>query len=185
MSQQANNNTPNVSASEPPSAEAFTKLIAQHIQLAFQIACFTLSNTEDARDAMQETFIKAWLNRDKYNPKYPFSGWINRILINTCYDKLRKEKHHQKWLDDVAIGEQPASTTNYEQKDHLRAIRQLSRQLPTKQRMAFILRDIFDLSMNETAELLQVSNSSLKANLCHARKSMSILLKKLENKEEN
>ncbi len=56
----------------------------------YTIACRYLKNEEDAKDAMQEGFLKAFLNINKFNPDATFGAWLKRIIINQCLDVLKK-----------------------------------------------------------------------------------------------
>ena len=72
---------------------AFALLVTEYRQLVFRLAFRLLCNEEEARDMVQETFIKVWLNLDKYNREYRFSTWLYKITGNICYDRLRFLQH--------------------------------------------------------------------------------------------
>ncbi|WP_052467174.1 RNA polymerase sigma factor [Psychroserpens damuponensis] len=57
----------------------------------FQISCRYL-NDEDAKDAMQESFIKAFSKLESYKPEFTFGAWLKRIVINQCIDQLKKKR---------------------------------------------------------------------------------------------
>ncbi|NRR91913.1 RNA polymerase sigma factor [Winogradskyella undariae] len=63
-----------------------------YAQAMFTIACRYLNDEEDAKDAMQEGFLKAFTNIEKYQPKATFGVWLKRIIINQCLDVLKKNK---------------------------------------------------------------------------------------------
>lgn len=64
----------------------------KYAQSMFTIACRYLNNDEDAKDAMQEGFLKAFVNMDSYKPDATFGAWLKRIIINQCLDILKKRK---------------------------------------------------------------------------------------------
>ncbi|MBC3847054.1 RNA polymerase sigma factor [Winogradskyella echinorum] len=64
----------------------------KYAQAMFTIACRYLINEEDAKDAMQEGFLKAFVNMDSYKPDATFGAWLKRIIINQCLDVLKKRK---------------------------------------------------------------------------------------------
>jgi RNA polymerase sigma-70 factor (ECF subfamily) len=64
----------------------------QYAQAMFTVACRYLEDTEEAKDAMQEGFLKAFLNIDKYEPTATFGAWLKRIIINQCLDTLKKRR---------------------------------------------------------------------------------------------
>lgn len=61
-------------------------------QAMFTVACRYLKNEEDAKDAMQEGFLKAFINIESYQPKATFGAWLKRIIINQCLDRLKKQQ---------------------------------------------------------------------------------------------
>ncbi|MGJ8550847.1 RNA polymerase sigma factor [Winogradskyella wichelsiae] len=63
-----------------------------YAQAMFTIACRYLNDEEDAKDAMQEGFLKAFTNIEKYQPEATFGVWLKRIIINQCLDVLKKNK---------------------------------------------------------------------------------------------
>lgn len=87
--------------------KAMLQIYDLYCDAMFNVACRYL-NDEDAKDAMQEGFLKAFTKIDNYNPDYTFGAWLKRIIINTCLDVLRKrqlefsdvEIEHVKVLDD-------------------------------------------------------------------------------------
>lgn len=64
----------------------------KYAQAMFTIACRYLNNDEDAKDAMQEGFLKAFVNMGSYKPDATFGAWLKRIIINQCLDILKKRK---------------------------------------------------------------------------------------------
>lgn len=64
----------------------------KYAQAMFTIACCYLINEEDAKDAMQEGFLKAFVNMGSYKPEATFGTWLKRIIINQCLDTLKKRK---------------------------------------------------------------------------------------------
>ena len=63
-----------------------------YCQAMFTIACRYLNNEEDAKDAMQEGFLKAFTNIRSYKPEATFGAWLKRIMINQCLDVLKKRQ---------------------------------------------------------------------------------------------
>lgn len=77
--------------------KAMMTLYDTYCEAMFTIACRYL-NSEDAKDAMQESFIKAFSKLNMYEPKYSFGSWLKRIVINQCIDQLKQKK-----IDFIAI----------------------------------------------------------------------------------
>lgn len=64
----------------------------QYAQAMFTVACRYLEDIEEAKDAMQEGFLKAFININKYEPTATFGAWLKRIIINQCLDTLKKRR---------------------------------------------------------------------------------------------
>lgn len=82
--------------------KAQIKLYDLFCEAMFFISCRYLKNKEEAKDAMQDAFLKAFLNLDSYEEGTNFGSWLKKIIINTCIDKLKKKK-----LETVSIENYP------------------------------------------------------------------------------
>ncbi len=161
---------------------AFKKLVILTQEFAFIIALKTLENEENAKDAVQETYIKVWKNIKKYNSSSLFTTWMYKILVNTCLDKLKSNKNRIK-LADERTNEYYSEEKLIDNKDLVQHIKQLSQRLPYKQRIVFILKDLQDLSIEEVGEILNMKKGVVKSNLYYARKFLRDKLLILENRE--
>lgn len=156
---------------------AFRAVVEEFQGYAFAIAFRTVGDEEDAKDIVQESFIRVWNNLNRYDPKIKFTTWLYTIVINLCYDKLRSKKRKQAVLvyekdismvAGIEINENPEKLfTNNELAS---IIEKLTEELPPKQKMIFILRDLQGLHIQEVCEILHLSKSSVKTNLVYARK---------------
>jgi RNA polymerase sigma-70 factor (ECF subfamily) len=155
---------------------ALGKIVAAFQPLVFRLAFRLLSNGEDAQDMVQEVFVKAWLQRDRYNPQYRFSTWLYKITCNMCYDKLRSTSRStaltQPLLSvaalNMASSEQvEASIVNRELKE---LILYLTSHLSPKQKLVFTLSDVEGLEAGEIEKITGLSAGQIKSNLHLARK---------------
>ena len=89
--------------------KAQLKLYDLHCKAMFSISCRYIKNCEEAKDAMQDGFLKAFLNIDKYTENTGFSSWLKTIIINTCVDKLKKRK-----LETISLEKYPLEISNDE-----------------------------------------------------------------------
>ena len=78
-----------VERSRKQDASAFALLVAEYQTFVFRLAFRLLCNEEEARDMVQETFLRVWLSLDKYRPEFRFATWLYRVACNICYDRLR------------------------------------------------------------------------------------------------
>lgn len=158
---------------------AFRELVEKVQKYAFTLAFRILLNDEEAKDAVQDSFIKIWKNLASYNSKYLFTTWMYRIVVNTCIDRLKEAKkqsevYSEKNDDSNSIED---SIVN---RELARQIRLLSKGLPEKQRIVFVLIDLQGLTLEEASEVLNMPKGQVKSNLYYARKSIKEKLVKLE-----
>jgi RNA polymerase sigma-70 factor, ECF subfamily len=160
---------------------AFRILVEKMQSYAFSLAFRILLNNEDAKDAVQDSFIKVWKNIGSYQSSFLFSTWMYKIVVNTCLDYLKSGKTHRAiGLSDIKI------TTDLEgsiiNKDLAKHIQYLSEGLPEKQRIIFVLKDLQDLSIEEISQVLKISTGLVKSNLYYARKRLRENFIKMEQR---
>jgi len=158
---------------------AFRVLVERLQTYAYTLAFRILLNEEEAKDAIQDSFIKVWKNLGSYNGKYLFTTWMYRIVVNTCIDRLKEIKKHSEIYSD-SISESSNAEDSIINRELAKQIRQLSKELPQKQRIIFILYDLQGLSLDEASEVLKMSKGLVKSNLYYARKSIKEKLLKTE-----
>ena len=144
---------------------------------AYALAFRTLADEEDAKDVVQETFIRLWNNLRRYDPSVKFTTWLYSIVINLCYDSLRSRRARRaadttdaSLLASIATEDNPERTLDNAELGAL--IGTLTEELPPKQRMVFVLRDLQGLSIREVCDILHLSEGSVKTNLVYARKHL-------------
>ena len=85
--------------------EAFDELIARHQEQVFRIALGRLRDPDAAQDAVQDTFVKAYLNLSSLHQPSAFGSWVGQIATGTALDARRRTKHHLPLDDASAAGE--------------------------------------------------------------------------------
>jgi RNA polymerase sigma-70 factor (ECF subfamily) len=164
--------------------ENFRKLIESTSPLAFSVAFRMLGDEDQAKDVVQETMITVWQKLKKINSANAYKTWIYRIVINKCYDHLRKRKINPEFSADEKtwklisnrIAVEPSA--ELENSEIAMIIRILTNRLSPKQKAVFVLSDLEQLSNDEISEITGISKSGIKANLHYARKSISVLIEK-------
>jgi len=127
-------------------------------------------DADEARDILQESFIKIFENLEKFNHDGSFEGWMRRIVVNTALERYRN-RYYLSRVDDIDSGEEPEAdpgTTDFaglEASDLLKMIMEL----PPKYRMVFNLYAIEGYAHKEIAEMLRISEGTSKSNLSRAR----------------
>ncbi len=160
--------------------ESFGKLIGVYQGPVFNLAYRMLGNSDEAEQAAQEAFIRAWTRLDSYDPHHKFSTWLLSITSNYCIDLLRKRRKQLLSLDgplpshpalmsekgsgpeaQVAIGEQQELVQN------------LLDSLPDEYRQTVVLRYWYDMSYDEIAEVMETTVSAIKSRLFRARRQLA------------
>lgn len=166
---------------------AFRKLINSNQKFAFAVAFKLLCDDNDARDAVQESFIRVWKHIHNYNENMKFTTWLYKIITNICYDKMKSKKRKQRVFENFEDGydnlvkySTDKLNSEMDNKQLADLINNLAGKLKPKQRMVFVLRDIENLSVNEVAEVMKISKSSVKTNLVYARQNIKEKLKCIE-----
>jgi RNA polymerase sigma-70 factor, ECF subfamily len=136
------------------------------------IAWNHLGNRSDAEDAVQETFLKIHRAAKTYSCEASFSTWVFRILVNTCYDVLRKRRRRieEAPMDDT---QETAERTapNVDEAKRM-TLRKLLSQLTEQRRAVFTFFEIEGLSHAEIAEILGISEGNSKWILFATKKEL-------------
>jgi RNA polymerase sigma-70 factor (ECF subfamily) len=145
---------------------------------SFRTACLILGNRSDAEEAVQEAFLRAWRFRDSLADVPSIRPWLYRVVVNSCYSKLRREIPHRdrragdEPLADVAAeGAGPeASAERGEVADTVLAA--LAR-LPMSLRVPVVLRYYADLSERDIARAIGRRQGTVKSRLHEARRRLA------------
>lgn len=156
---------------------AFRRLVESYQQYAFSVAFRILCDEEEARDSVQEAFIKIWKNLHAYRASMPFRTWLSSIVTHTAIDRLRViSRQNQVSIHQVSDHLYGMNTDSFlerlENAEASRLIRAISDLLPEKQRLIFILRDIQGMSSSEVQLVLDLPESAVKSNLYYARNTV-------------
>jgi RNA polymerase sigma-70 factor (ECF subfamily) len=157
--------------------EAFDQLMILHQRKVVSVAWRLLGNEEDARDAAQEAFLKAYKYLHRFDADQDFAGWLYRIVVNVCRDLARKRgKHAGASLEtECAAGNlrEPVSKDDTEAAAILAQEQEIiARALATlteKERAALVLRDLEGLPTEEVARILGSSPATVRSQISMAR----------------
>jgi RNA polymerase sigma-70 factor (ECF subfamily) len=170
-----------VTQAQQGGVEAFTELVNRYERNIYRLARHITQNTEDAEDVLQETFLKAYEHLGGFEGNSKFYTWLVRIAVNQSLMKLRKRKSDASVsLDDpydtgeesvpreIAVWE-PNPEQTYSREEMRVILENAVETLPPTFRMVFALRDIEELSTEETAAILNLSVPAVKSRLLRAR----------------
>lgn len=140
---------------------------------------------EDTQDLMQDTFLDAYRNLSKFENRSSFKTWIIKIMLNNCFRKQNKFSYKNEKGSEILDSSIPMfsndrsrDTTNAVINKELGlVVEEAMQHIPLDYRMVFTLREINGLSVDETAEVLQISHSNVKVRLNRAK---SMLRKEIE-----
>jgi len=164
---------------------AFEQLVKAYERGVYTIAYKLLKNSEDAQDAAQEAFVKAYSKLDTFRGEAKFSAWLYKLTSNCCVDALRRRREELSLTTESKEGEIteleiPDLRQNpelvLEKKELREAVRENLERLPAEYRRALILRELGELSYAEIAEELSVDIGTVKSRIFRARKKLHRLL---------
>ena len=169
---------------------AFEALVRQHSMPLLRVARRILRSEEDARDAVQDAFVSAYKSIGRFASTSRLSTWLHRIVVNASLMRLRTQRRHPeedieshlpRFLEDghqvapsVAWGE---SADEMVEREEMRGIvRAAIDRLPEQYRIVLLLRDIEEMTTEETAEALGITANAVKIRLHRARQALRTLL---------
>ena len=168
---------------------AFATLTERH-RRELHVHCYRmLASFEEAEDAVQETFLRAWRGRDRLDGGARFRAWLYRIATNVCLDALRHRSRQltklqsfaevpwlqpspDRLLDEVAPSDEEPDAVVVERETIELAFVAAMQLLPPRQRAAFVARDVLGWPAAETASLLETSVAAANSALQRARATM-------------
>lgn len=175
-----------IKASRKGDRAAFEELVRATYIDTYSLALRLTGNQEDARDVVQETYLRAWKGIKKFRGDAQFTTWLYRITANASYTLMGKKKRQRAQpLDNVpeamdeTFSAQPESMS--EMSAGLAELGDALRELPLKLRMVVVLKDVYGMSHEDIAAELGISVAAAKVRLHRGRMQ---LRKILENAHE-
>ncbi len=167
--------------------DAFRELVEANQSYAFSLAFRMLCNEDDAKEVVQDSFIRVWRHISKYKKEIKFTTWLYKIVLNLCYDKIDSIKRRRQLFQSEEETSKFLLTANetdiereFTNRELASCIKGLSEKLSAKQQAVFVLRDLQGLETNEISEILDMPLKNIKSNLCLARKEIREKLIKLK-----
>ena len=165
--------------------DAFEELVRQYEKRVYAVALRASGSPEDAADITQEVFLRAWRSIESFRGDSGFSTWLFRITMNLCVDHAR-HKNAQPQTQPLVVGEEdaerPIPDTAPTPEEHLENS-ELGRELAAaldevseEHRRIVLLRDVSGLSYTEIAEVLEISEGTVKSRLSRARIALRTIL---------
>jgi RNA polymerase sigma-70 factor (ECF subfamily) len=166
---------------------AFEELVRTHGGRLLSVARRFLGNNEDAQDAVQDSFIRAFKAIHTFESRAQLHTWLHRILVNTALMKLRERRRRPtESIEELlptfsndghqAVAPRDWSDAVLERKETAGLVREAIAMLPDQYREVLVLRDIEDRDTAETAQILGTSSNVVKVRLHRARQALRTLL---------
>lgn len=169
-----------VAAAKAGDGSAFEELVSRYERKIFRLAENITRNREDAEDAMQDAFLKSYTHLQSFQGDSRFYTWLVRITVNEALMRLRKRRPNQVSIDEPVETEDdimpreiedwgPSPEKRYAQTEMQNILADSIEKLEPAFRVVFILRDMEELSTEETAATLGLSVPAVKSRLLRAR----------------
>jgi RNA polymerase sigma-70 factor (ECF subfamily) len=165
----------------------YSLIMARYSDKAYSLSLRILGNAEDAEEALQDAFIRAYNSLAKFEGRAKFSTWFYRIVYNACITKLnqrgtdldRIEYDDDRQYSDVEVFDSGLSEMTYETRDMIAFIKKVIAELPKKYAAILTLFYLEDMTHEEICDVLQIPLGTVKVHLHRAR----ALLKEQLSKE--
>ena len=149
----------------------------------YRLALRITLDSREAEDIVQETMLKVWNRRERWDEIDSIEAFCMTICRNLSLDALRRAENHHVSLDDGPLQQADHAPSPFEQavsQDHVQIVRRIIDTLPEKQRTCIQLRDIEEKSYKEIAQILDISEEQVKINIFRARQAIRQQFKQIE-----
>lgn len=172
-----NQNRKLINACKRGNQNAQMQLYDQYCDAMFHVAIRYLKNEEDAKDAMQDGFLKAFLNIESYKETATFGAWLKRIIINQCIDTLKKKSLETESLETENLRIVDDNDWQFEVSISKAQIVEAIEQLPEKYRLVIMLYLIEGYDHEEISQILDIAIKTSRTQLRRAKLQLQDLLK--------
>jgi RNA polymerase sigma-70 factor (ECF subfamily) len=176
-----------VEAARRGDKQAFSQLVQAYQRPVFNLTYRMLGNSEEAEDAAQETFLRAYARLGQYDPQMKFSTWVFSIANHHCIDRLRKRRATHISIDDNPVLENLQEDTPQPEHQALRQEQSVELQglinlLEPEYRTPLVLRYWEEMSYEEIAAAMGVTVAAVKSRLFRARQQLMALYESDQSK---
>nr|GAJ37001.1 RNA polymerase sigma factor sigW [Bradyrhizobium sp. DOA9] len=160
---------------------AFRMLVERHIDRAYAIALRIVGNAADAEDVVQDSMLKIWSHRGRWqHGRAKFSTWLYRVISNRCIDLRRKPRTENVEAVPEVADNQPGAVELIERNELNDMLELAMQRLPEQQRVAVILSYHENMSNGEIAQVMDTTVAAVESLLKRGRQQLRQLLRKHE-----
>jgi RNA polymerase sigma-70 factor (ECF subfamily) len=159
--------------------EAFSRLVDAHYDRCARIADRIVGNREDAEEALQDAFLRAFNALGDYEEQERFAAWLTRIVVNQCRTVLARTRRREVMFPDITPEDVPLTEPGAQAGDRWPELEHVLAHLPPEQREALVLRYADDLTYQEMARITGAGESALKMRVQRAFARLRALLPEL------
>lgn len=156
---------------------AFEPIVRRYERVLFAVARRMLGNYEDALDATQNAFIRAYQGLDTFDPERRFYSWIYRIAVNECLNARRARRPNDPLTDQIEAAADGSPLAGVEAAEQSEVIDAALVRLSEDYRLVLVLRHFADLSYGEISDVIGVPEKTVKSRLFEARQRLGELLR--------
>ena len=151
----------------------------RHERRVYNLAYRMLGESNDARDATQETFLSCFRNLKRFRGDAAFSTWLHRIALNVCYDSLRRRRPTA--TEDVKEAQDADAPDHADQTAASVDVQRALLTVPAEFRAVLILHEIQDLPVDHIAQAMELPVGTVKSRLHRGRVALARALKREPN----
>lgn len=156
---------------------AFSALVRRHYDYLWRLAIRTSFNREDAAEALQEALVSAYRRAEFFRHACPVQGWLYRIVVNACLDKMRAQRLRTHSQLTPTLHERVSLRDHFHQDPaYAIIVAEALSELPGDQRDAVVVVDMLRCSVAEASHLLNVPPGTIKSRCSRGRAKLSVLL---------
>ena len=153
------------------------RCVVQNCQgMVYSLSLKMLADIEEAKDVVQDTFIKVWQNMASYDDRYSFNTWVYTIASRLCLDRLRKVRPIGPAETDERVFEQVADDSDPERQlessEWVSVVKVMANELSGKQKLVFTLSQLEGLETDQIIEITGLDADQIKSNLYAAKKNI-------------
>ena len=149
------------------------ELVRELAPMVFRVASRFFRTREDVEDLAQEAFARFFNKIQQIRPADNVRGWVSRVTINVCYDRLRKLRREKAAIEGLSAEPVAPQRPDPDAYEHVRTAVE---RLDAKLRIPLVLKEVDELSIKEISQVMGITESNVKIRLYRARKKLAAFL---------